>query len=194
MPNPTGRAAKKAAPAKKATPAGASGQDPEVKAERHVRTPLERAQSVFDKAQAAFDKVNAKLISARAEVGSLEAEAEDAKTTLDWAAGHPLLVKARKEKEAESQGEVASDTAAAGPEAEGRMRTVEIGDEAPAFADGGEIVSSVPAGEGDDEGADEAAGDAEPMPPFDFDATTAPAPASPFDFDQAASGPRNIVV
>lgn len=121
MPNAEGRAARRAP--RKSTASAAAPAAVEQKPERHVRSPLERAQGVYDKAKAASDKIAARLISAKAEVTALEAEADEAKVTLDWAASHPLLVKARKDAEDEAARDAAEAVVA--QETPARDNTVE---------------------------------------------------------------------
>lgn len=193
MPNAEGRAATKRAP-RKSTAAAAPAAEP--KAERHVRSPLERAQGVYDKAKAASDKIVARLVAAKAEVTALEAEQQEAKVTLDWAASHPLLVKARKEAEGETQAAVTETLAEGGRDDDYTDGAVDA-DAAPTDAAAeegeptGEPESAPAAGEPEStpaadvfEQGDEEEQPAAAAPPFPFDAPPeVPAQSNGFDFD-----------
>lgn len=188
MPNNEGRTATRS---RKATTEQAEPAVTE-KTERHVRTPLERAEANAEKAAGVLAKLKKKRDEAQAKVDELKPAIDEAEAVANYTASHPLLVAKRR---AEGGDQAVAGTPAA---------TVVEGD----FADGSEIVSSVPTGDEDDEDGDDGApapGAAPFSAPFDFEAglaaggaavvtpeggLAAPPAGQPFNFDE----PQNVQV
>jgi hypothetical protein len=176
------------------------------------KTPLERAEESLAKATAELEKIKARRAKLKESYDELAQEERDAQDEVDYAAVHPALVRKRREEGGNgiavapgySVGEVAAEIVATIEQRGGHVpaggqlpaypdpstfppasSSAEVSTEpdVPVFADGSEIISSVPLGEGEDDVTDEDEGVLEDVSPLDAASVgDGVAPAEPFEY------------